>query len=49
MTEVAKNKAITEAWVKEKGSQMKNVREKVPVIFDFFVKCNIVPQMQGLK
>ena len=44
--EVAKNKAISEAWIREKGNSVKNVRDKVPVLFDFFVKCNLIPAAQ---
>ena len=40
--EHAKNRAITEAFVKEKGKELKNVRDKVPTIYDFWVKTNII-------
>lgn len=42
--EVARNKAVTESWMKDKSNNLKNVREKVPVLFDFFVRCNLIPQ-----
>ena len=38
--EASKNKAITEALIKEKGNQYKQLREKVPLVYEFWAKCN---------
>lgn len=40
--EHSKNKAITEAFVKETGKDIRNIREKIPVIYDFWVKTNLI-------
>jgi hypothetical protein len=42
LVEFSKNKAITENMVKEKGKDLKNIRDKVPVIYDFWVKTNMI-------
>ena len=43
ITEKAKNKAISEALIKEKGKDLKNLREKVPILYEFWVKSNLIP------
>jgi hypothetical protein len=40
--EVIKNKAITESHIKEKMPEFKTVRDKVPALFDFWVKVNVI-------
>jgi len=42
LIELAKNKAITESLVRDKGKDLKNIRDKVPVIYDFWVKTNMI-------
>lgn len=37
-----KNKAITLAIVTEKGKEIKHFRDKIPVIYDFWVKTNLI-------
>ena len=40
--EIIKNKAITNALLKEKSKDYKSITDKIPAIYDFFVKINII-------
>ena len=40
--EFGKNKTITENMIKEKGKDLRNIRDKVPVIYEFWVKTNFI-------
>ncbi len=42
MFEAIKNKAITENHIKDKMAEFKAVRDKVPALFDFWVKVNVI-------
>ena len=46
MIEYSKNRAITEAFVKEKGKDIKSIREKIPLIYDFWVKSNMISSVK---
>jgi hypothetical protein len=41
-TEIAKNKAITEALLKEKSKEFKSIKDKFLTVYDFFVRINLV-------
>jgi len=44
LLEVAKNKNVTETYIKEKMPEFKNLREKVPLLFEFWVKIHAIPK-----
>lgn len=40
--ELYRNKSLSETMIKEKGKEIKNVREKVPAIYEFWVRTNLI-------
>lgn len=44
LVENMRTKAVTEALIKEKGRDIKGIKEKAPLIFDFFVQSKLINQ-----
>ena len=44
--EATKNRAITTSMMADRSKEMRTLRDKVPVIYDFWVKFNLIPPQQ---
>lgn len=44
VVENAKNIAITQSFVKEKSKALRDFRDKVPLLFDFWVTVGVIPK-----
>ena len=40
--EAAKNKSINEGFIREKLPEFKNVKEKIPLLYEFWVKVRVI-------
>lgn len=48
LAENMKNKVVSEALIKEKGRDIKSIKEKAPLIFDFFIQSKLINQKWGV-